>query len=106
MNIPLSDMTHEQKLEMGRIMVSVNTDVLKERDRQNKKWGLQHHDYGTWLQILIEEVGEVAQAMQKAKGWGKESDADDLYTELVHVSAVACAIAEQVREEQQRDNTR
>ena len=44
--------------------------------------------------------------MQKAKGWGKKTDADDLYTELIHVAAVTCAIAEQVREEQQRDNTR
>ncbi|MFC3883775.1 hypothetical protein ACFOU2_09785 [Bacillus songklensis] len=54
---------------------------------------------GTWLQILVEEVGEVAQAMQAQKGWGKESDADDLYTELIHVAAVAVAIAEQVKEE-------
>jgi NTP pyrophosphatase (non-canonical NTP hydrolase) len=81
-------------------------DIDDERTRQDTKWGIQRHDYGTWLQILIEEVGEVAQAMQKAKGWGKESDASDLYTELIHVSAVSAAIAEQVREEQQRDNTR
>ncbi|XHU81046.1 hypothetical protein GW624_20985 [Peribacillus simplex] len=55
---------------------------------------------GAWLQILIEEVGEVAQAMQKQKGWGKDTDASDLYMELTHVAAVASAIAEQVKEQQ------
>lgn len=73
-------------------------DVEKERARQNELWGLQRHDYGTWLAILIEEVGEVAQAMQATKGWGKQTDANNLYTELIHVAAVATAIAEQVKE--------
>lgn len=82
----------------------VLNSVEAERARQDAKWGIQRHDYGTWLQILIEEVGEVAQAMQKEKGWGKESDADDLYTELIHVSAVANAIAEQVLEERGKRN--
>jgi NTP pyrophosphatase (non-canonical NTP hydrolase) len=72
-----------------------------ERLRQGAKWGLQRHDYGTWLQILVEEVGEVAQAMQTKRGWGKLSDADDLYKELIHVAAVAAAIAEQVLEEKE-----
>lgn len=74
-----------------------------ERLRQDAKWGLQRHDYGTWLQILVEEVGEVAQAMQTQKGWGKLSDTDDLYKELIHVAAVAAAIAEQVLEEREKD---
>jgi NTP pyrophosphatase (non-canonical NTP hydrolase) len=77
--------------------------IMKERVRQDEKWGRQRHDYGTWLQILVEEVGEVAQAMQTKKGWGKLSDADDLYKELIHVAAVATAIAEQVLEERGND---
>ncbi|WP_172369591.1 hypothetical protein [Sporosarcina jiandibaonis] len=75
--------------------------ITDERYRQNEKWGMQRHDYGTWLTILVEEVGEVAQAMQAQKGWGKDSDKDDLYEELIHVAAVAAAIAEQVLEENQ-----
>ncbi|MFS0822148.1 MazG-like family protein [Bacillus sp. 1P02SD] len=78
---------------------AVINDVALERLRQNSKWGKQRHDLGTWLQILIEEVGEVAQAMQASKGWGKDTDAQDLYNELIQVSAVAVAIAEQIREE-------
>lgn len=81
------------------LMKKVNEDVLDERYRQNHKWGLQRHEHGKWLAILTEEVGEVAQAMQKDWGWGKPTDQDDLYTELIHVAAVASAIAEQVLEE-------
>lgn len=85
-------------MDIEVLMVKVNNAVLKERQRQNKIWGIQRHDYGTWLKILVEEVGEVAQAMQAQNGWGKESDAQDLYEECIHVAAVASAIAEQVRE--------
>ncbi|KIL46177.1 nucleoside triphosphate pyrophosphohydrolase family protein [Jeotgalibacillus campisalis] len=75
----------------GRVLMAID----QERVRQDKKWGVQRHDDGTWLQILIEEVGEVAQAMQKEKGWGKESDADNKLKEIIHVAAVATAMAEQ-----------
>lgn len=74
-------------------------DVWLERLRQNKLWGEQHHEMGDWLKILIEEVGEVAQAMQIGTVCYKESDADDLYTELIQVAAVAVAIAEQVKKD-------
>lgn len=84
-----------------RLSQEVLSDVKAERQRQNELYGLQRHAHGDWLMILGEEVGEVAQAMQKSKGWGKESDAADLYTELIHVAAVAVAIAEQVKEERQ-----
>jgi NTP pyrophosphatase (non-canonical NTP hydrolase) len=78
--------------------------VEKERFRQNAKWGRQRHSHGDWLKILIEEVGEVAQAMQTGQGWGKDSDANDLYKELIQVAAVAVAIAEQVEEEREINN--
>ncbi|MFJ8268508.1 hypothetical protein [Peribacillus asahii] len=75
--------------------------VEAERFRQNAKWGRQRHSYGAWLAILAEEFGEVAQAMQGRMGLTsmKDSDADDLYEELVQVAAVAVAIAEQALEE-------
>ena len=86
------------------LMQVVNQDVINERFRQNDKWGKQRHEYGYWLAILVEEVGEVAQAIQQGSVASKETDADDLYTELIHVAAVASAIAEQVMEE--RSETR
>ena len=64
-------------------------------------WGKQRHDRGIWLAILMEEVGEVAQAMQVNQSWGKKSDATNLYNELIQVAAVAVAIAEQVAEDEQ-----
>lgn len=81
---------------MSELKTRVLLDVDIERDSQDAKWGKQNHDYGKWLQILVEEVGEVAEAMQVKNGWSKGSDADDLYRELIQVAAVSVAIAEQV----------
>jgi len=75
--------------------------IVNERLGQDAMWGKQRHDRGTWLAILMEEVGEVAQAMQEGFTHHKESDAGDLYSELVQVAAVAVAIAEQVAEDEQ-----
>lgn len=55
-------------MNVTEVMKQVNADVLEERMNQNIKWGHQRHSDGDWLKIWIEEVGEVAQAMQKAKG--------------------------------------
>jgi NTP pyrophosphatase (non-canonical NTP hydrolase) len=90
-----------QKLE--QLKNKVLSDVNAERIRQNQLYGIQRHEYGTWLGILIEEVGEVAQAINgiNLPNDSKETDADNLYEELIHVAAVAVAIAEQVREEQE-----
>jgi NTP pyrophosphatase (non-canonical NTP hydrolase) len=73
--------------------------VAEERIRQDVKFGLQRHSMGKWLQILVEEVGEVAQAMQQGEVQSKDTDADDLFAELIQVAAVAIEIAEQVLEQ-------
>ncbi|MED3932937.1 MazG-like family protein [Priestia megaterium] len=95
-------MNDNQNTKIAPLMQKVNKAVMHERIRQNQKWGLQRHNMGKWLAILAEEFGEVAQAMQGPLGLTsmKDTDADDLYTELIQVAAVACAIAEQVKEEQ------
>ena len=78
------------------IREAVLNQVDSERIAQNLKWGKQNHPYTYWLAILMEEVGEVAQAMQEGSAHHKKSDANDLYNELIQVAAVATAIAEQV----------
>lgn len=93
-------MNDNQNTKIAPLMQQINKAVMHERIRQNQKWGLQRHNYGAWLAILVEEVGEVAQAMQQGMVSQKQTDADDLYTELIQVAAVASAIAEQVKEEQ------
>lgn len=82
-----------------KLRMAVMKDVDAERTRQNRLWGRQRHSLGEWLKILVEEVGEVAQAMQNGEAWQKGSDASNLYMELIQLSAVAQAIAEQVKEE-------
>ena len=67
--------------------VAVLYDVAAERDRQDKKWGVQRHDPQWWLVILAEEVGEVARAIF-------ESDTKDYREELIQVAAVAVAAIE------------
>lgn len=37
--------------------------VAKERDRQDAKWGEQNHPLEWWLAILMEEVGELSEAL-------------------------------------------
>lgn len=81
-------------MNRAKLRLSVLNDVSKERDRQNRP---QRHDYKTWLTILVDEV-EVVQAMQSEMGWGKPTDANNLYEELIHVAAVSVAIAEQIKE--------
>ena len=79
---------------------AVLNQIVNERLKQDAMWGKQRHDHGTWLAILMEEVGEVAQAMQEGLIHHKESDAGNLYNELIQVAAVATAIAEQVAEDE------
>lgn len=67
-------------------------DVLQERARQDRKWGEQNHDPFTYLTVLSEEVGELAQAALHTRFGGHA--ADGLRTEAIHVAAVALAILE------------
>ncbi len=67
-------------------------DVLDERARQDEKWGEQNHDPFTYLTVLIEEVGELAQAALH-KRFGGPAD-ENLRAEAVQMAAVALAIVE------------
>lgn len=89
-----------------KAMLDVNDAVLAERQQQNVKWGKQHHNMGKWLAILGEEFGEVCQASQPSLGLttGKDTDANNLYEELIQVAAVASAMAEQVIRERGSGN--
>lgn len=61
--------------------------IVQERVRQGLKWGEQNHDDKTWLAILTEEVGELAQAILHDEFGGRA--AGTARTELVQVAAVA-----------------
>lgn len=57
--------------------------ILRERDRQDQKFGEQRHTDGKWLLILQEELGEAAKALLD-----NTVDAD---IELVEAAAVIVA---------------
>lgn len=71
-------------------MQSIINDIVKERNRQDVLWGADRDlSHGQWLVILVEEVGEVAKAMQ-------EGDWKDIRTELIQVAAVCVAWLENI----------
>ena len=63
----------------------IGAKVHKERQRQNAKWGPQHHVDPHWFVILSEEMGEVARAVYE------RDDPGELEKEIVQVAAVAFA---------------
>jgi NTP pyrophosphatase (non-canonical NTP hydrolase) len=60
----------------------VNEVVMDELKNQELKWGVQCHPPVWWVSILLEEVGEVARAVNEAK-------MPDYTNELIQVIAVA-----------------
>jgi NTP pyrophosphatase (non-canonical NTP hydrolase) len=71
-------------------------DIIKERERQDEKWGVQNHDPIIWLAILTEEVGELAQAtlhhelLTTMGSYAKTR----IRNEAIQVAAVAVALLE------------
>lgn len=88
--------TKDGVCKLEEVMITVNDYIMKERRRQNKKWGHQVHDDQMWLTIALEEVGESAQAILKHTFAGKVTDADNLYKEVIQSAAVFQAWAEQI----------
>ena len=58
-----------------------NDLIQIERNAQDEKWGNQNHSDEKWLVILLEELGEVSQAVL-------ENDDSALLEETVQVAAV------------------
>lgn len=64
-------------------MEQIFQDIREERARQEAKWGSQRNlSSEKWMTILMEEVGEVANAIL-------EGDSVNYQEELVQVAAVA-----------------
>ena len=71
--------------------------LLMEDQRQVKKWGVQRHDPFIWMTILTEEVGELAQAILKAKF--EKGAIERIATEAIQVATLALKIAKMSKEE-------
>lgn len=73
-------------------------DIMKERLRQDEKWGEQNHEPERWLIILGEEYGEACKAALEADTAPNLTLVNE-YTkcyrkEIVQVAAVALAAIE------------
>ena len=69
---------------------------MRERKRQDEKWGIQNHPPEWWLAILMEEVGELSQAIIETR-FDNGTDlggVDNIKKEAVHCCAVALAMVE------------
>lgn len=72
---------------MTQLTINVLVEVDQERFRQDEKWGPSADRATPPLAVLIEEVGEVANAQL-------EGDKTGLRKELIQVAAVATAMVE------------
>lgn len=66
--------------------------IYWENHKQIKKWGIQKHSAATWMLILSEEHGELAQAILQYHYEGK--DIDKIIKEAIQAATVAIKIAE------------
>jgi NTP pyrophosphatase (non-canonical NTP hydrolase) len=73
--------------------------LIAERQRQDAKWGEQNHEPQFWMGILMEEVGELAQAVNETVFDNGEKERAkggyvNMRAEAVQVAAVAVAFVE------------
>jgi NTP pyrophosphatase (non-canonical NTP hydrolase) len=65
--------------------------IHDERERQLAKWGEQHHSHLEWLGILVEEVGEAAEAIVKRYIDHESLKDDPIIKEVIQLTAVGMA---------------
>lgn len=84
--------TKEGAMRDDMVRYTALESVLSERARQDAKWGEQNNDPFCYITVLVEEVGELAQAALHTRFGGPA--AAHLREEAVHTAAVALAIVE------------
>ncbi len=77
-----------------KIISKALDDILVERVKQDEKWGEQNHNPYIYLTILVEEVGELGQAILQSQFGGKHGGLESVRHEAVQAAAVAMAIVE------------
>ena len=73
---------NKQIISQERVLAAIRT----ERARQDEKWGVQNHHPMEWLVVLMEEVGEAAQAAVEMN-W-RDASPENYREELIQVAAV------------------
>ena len=85
-------------LGSGRNMPAETTsaiaEVVAEMNRQRELWGEQNHNPHIYMSILLEEVGEAAQALNEFYFKKEPKELEHFREELVQSAAVAISIVE------------
>lgn len=81
--------------QMNTLKVALEA-IIKERQRQDAKWGEQNHRPEFWSGILGEEYGELCEAINETvfDNGTSEGGYDNMFREAVHVAAVAVGFLE------------
>lgn len=77
-------------MKYGQTVEDIYDSIRQERNLQDAKWGaasIRKRSSESGLRVLVEEVGEVAKAIN-------ERNVEECYSELVQVAAVAIAMLE------------
>lgn len=75
-------------------------DLLEKRVEAYRKYGdMGDYPPGKRLIILMEEIGELCQALQIDEPWSKESDKGNKYEELIDAMVVLLRWAESMKTE-------
>lgn len=78
-------------------MDTVFLDISVERDRQDKKWGVDRsHPNEWWLLIMLEEIGEVGKAILENIFDYPDASPDDVRREIIETIAVGVAWLEDI----------
>jgi NTP pyrophosphatase (non-canonical NTP hydrolase) len=72
---------------MNKWRQCIFADIDSEREKQLDQWGDQRHSSHTWVTILVEEIGEAAQAALKGQ-------LENWRLEMIQIAAVAVAALE------------
>lgn len=69
-------------------------EVLRERQRQDTKWGEQNHTAPVWGMIIGEEYGEMCKAINEFGFNPTRKTEDDIYKEAIQTMASCMAMLE------------
>lgn len=90
------EMKPDEFKEFERTWTPVVEAVIRERNRQLKKWGRQNqHSLETYLTILVEEVGELAASILRHRFGNEQHPELDWQKEAIQVATVAMAMVQE-----------
>jgi NTP pyrophosphatase (non-canonical NTP hydrolase) len=78
----------------GIPMSKVLEDIVKERVKQDLKWGEQNHNPYKWTAIIMEELGECSEAVSQTEFGGPKGGLENIRKEAIHTAATALAFVE------------